>query len=69
MGEYPFSIVLYLCDGGIKGPSPTYNGLEQLLEWFVLSVLTTSASSCWHKSCWLLVLEDTGKGADGRMGA
>lgn len=33
VGECRFSIIcLYICDGGIKGLSPKYNGLE----WFIL---------------------------------
>lgn len=41
MGERSFSIIcLYICDGGIKGLSPKYNGLE----WFILPISANSAS-------------------------
>lgn len=53
---YPFSITLYIYDGGIKGLSPKYNGLDQLLEWFILPVLLllavagirAASSSPWY---------------------
>lgn len=67
-----FSIIcVYIRDGGIKGLSSKQNGLEQLLEWFILPAPANSALSCWRESCWQqpFIPEDAGKRPDGRIGA
>lgn len=53
VGECRFSSTcLYISEGAVKGRSPKYNGLEQLVAWFRLPVPATSAFSCWRKICW-----------------
>lgn len=47
MGEGCFSVIcLSMCDGRIKGLPSKHNGLELMLEWFILAVPAVSAFNC-----------------------